>query len=96
MQNRVMRDSNVLTSSKTSLSEGTKPLPPFSPASLPLTSVVPMRRFVEASRRGSFATVSFFNRFAMSGGMGALIVMLLPEGGKSSLELYWLEFASLH
>ena len=67
----------VLTSSNTNLSEGTKPFP-FSPASLPLTSVLPTSRLVATSRRGSLATVNFFNRFAMSGGTGARIIMLFP------------------
>ena len=67
----------VLTSSNTNLSDGTKPFP-FSPASLPLTSVLPTSRLVATSRRGSLATVNFFRRFAMSGGTGARIIMLLP------------------
>lgn len=67
-----------LTSSRTNLSDGTKPLPPFSPASLPLTSVGPMRRPVATSNRGDFATVSFERRLAISGGIGALIVILFP------------------
>ena len=76
----------VLTSSRTNLSDGTKPFP-FSPASLPRTSVLPTNKLVAISRRGSFATVNFFKRFAMSGGTGALIVMIFPTSGHNTINL---------